>query len=374
MWQEQRRFALRTLRDFGFGKKGLDGIIQEEADHCIDTIVEASKKSSNGSVIMEQMFNVYVINVLWQIVASKRFDPDDMETQTMMNMINVRFKKKLSVRAFFPQLRPYLPYSPTDKVTIKLKDYMSKLIEDHERAFGPGDAPNDFIDAYLAEMRKLKPEDRISHSTRHQLVNVCLDFFSAGSETSSTTLTWAVFYMALNPNVQDRCHQEIISVIGNSQPPSQDHKESLPYVQATLLEVQRLSATAPASLPHRATVDIPVLGYTIPKDAKVICNLRRFMRDPKVFAGPEVFRPERFLAPGSTTLKKPEQLVPFGIGKRICMGDSLAQSELFIFFVMMLQRLEIRVDEDKPELEAEKASMGVTNMLHPFHVIIRPRM
>ena len=73
----------------------------------------------------------------------------------------------------------------------------------------------------------------------------------------------------------------------------------MPYTHATILEVQRLSFTAPASLLHYATEDIEVESgsesYTIPRGANVICNLRKFLLDPNVFKNPEIFLPERFL-------------------------------------------------------------------------------
>ena len=102
MWQEQRRFALRALRDFGFGKKvtqrwsqlesqlvtrspcakGVDGIIQEEAELLIRTLLEDSSSSEGGTILISgQKLNVPVVNVLWQIVASKRFDPGAQETK-----------------------------------------------------------------------------------------------------------------------------------------------------------------------------------------------------------------------------------------------------------------------------------------------------
>ena len=81
----------------------------------------------------------------------------------------------------------------------------------------------------------------------------------------------------------------------------------LPYTHATILEVQRLSFTAPASLLHYATEDIEVQSgsesYTIPRGANVICNLRKFLLDPNVFKNPEMFLPERFLDKDGSIVK-----------------------------------------------------------------------
>ena len=69
VWAQQRRFALKHLRDLGFGKKSLDSVMIEEADQLIDKLFE---KNPNGIVEIQGTFNIAIINVLWEIVASKR--------------------------------------------------------------------------------------------------------------------------------------------------------------------------------------------------------------------------------------------------------------------------------------------------------------
>ena len=89
----------------------------------------------------------------------------------------------------------------------------------------------------------------------------------------------------------------------------------LPYTHATILEIQRLSYTAPASLLHYATEDIEVKSgsqsYTIPRGANVICNLRKFLLDPDIFKEPKQFRPERFLDSDGSIVKY-DQVRHFG--------------------------------------------------------------
>ena len=81
----------------------------------------------------------------------------------------------------------------------------------------------------------------------------------------------------------------------------------LPYTNATILEIQRLSYTAPASLQHYATEDIEVTAggkqCTIPRGAIVICNIRKFLLDPHTFKEPTKFSPERFLNPDGSLVK-----------------------------------------------------------------------
>jgi cytochrome P450 len=114
-------------------------------------------------------------------------------------------------------------------------------------------------------------------------------------ETTSTTLTWAVLFLSLNPAVQSECQEEIDSILG-SRMPTQDDAASMPYVSATILEIQRLSCTAFLSVSHRTTKDTEYEDrgrkYVIPKDSLVVSNLRRFLMDCKVFPHPDEFRNE----------------------------------------------------------------------------------
>merc|ERR1712168_229634 len=109
---------------------------------------------------------------------------------------------------------------------------------------------------------------------------------------------------------------------------------------ATIEEIQRLSCVAPGSLPHVLTKNMSINGFDFPKGSIFMANVTKFLKDPAVFSDPMKFLPERFLSrdeDGNISLKKIKQNIPFGIGKRICLGESFARMELFIFFVMMLQ-------------------------------------
>ena len=361
-WSQQRRFSLTKLRDFGFGRNGLDGAIQEEATQLIQDLLD--KRNTGGDLYVDGIFSIYIVNVLWKIVASKRYDPQAAETKEMMAKLNMRFRTGLEWRAFIPALRPYLGFGPCDKAILESKDRIRQLIAEHETELEEGQAPRDFIDIYLTEMKK---PDASSSFHKEQLVTICLDFFDAGAETSSTTLTWALLYLALNPDVQEKCRAEIESVLGASIPVRSDMTK-LMYTTATIMEIQRLSTTVPGTLPHRTSEDLHVDGHLIPKGSNLIANITKFMLDPSVFKNPKKFDPERFISNGE--IKKYDQFVPFGIGKRACMGESLAKHEIFIFFVMILQKLKIGVADNKPNPNPQNYTMGVTAMPRPFFINI----
>ena len=150
-----------------------------------------------------------------------------------------------------------------------------------------------------------------------------------------------------------------------TRPPKIEDIQNLPYVMATLMEIQRRGVTAPASLPHYLMKDTTVNGFKFKKGTLFIANLSKYLMDPEIFPSPKNFDPERFLDENGK-IKRNEQFAPFSIGKRICMGESLAKNELFLFFVRMLQRISFQ--ETKNKLDPENAIMGVTRFPKPFEV------
>jgi hypothetical protein len=73
-WTEQRRFTLRTLREFGFGKSGMEEMINNEVFEFIPYIISVANENKNGTIKVQNLFNVSILNALWQIIAGSRYD------------------------------------------------------------------------------------------------------------------------------------------------------------------------------------------------------------------------------------------------------------------------------------------------------------
>ena len=171
-WTHQRRFSLKQLRDLGFGKKSLDSVMVEEVDYVIE------KMAQEKTVLCETTYNTAIINVLWQIVASKRLEPDTPETNEIIGLLDMQFKAGFSFATFFAALKKFLPPNKIDQSFHKIKAMMRKMITDHLNDIDY-DNPRDFIDVYLRQIH----EDGQNYDIE-QLVVLCLDFFQAGSETT----------------------------------------------------------------------------------------------------------------------------------------------------------------------------------------------
>jgi cytochrome P450 len=91
---------------------------------------------------------------------------------------------------------------------LRLKKLFRGIISEHEQDFDPDSTPKDFIESYLKGMASNKS------MTKEDLIGICMDFFEAGGETVSTTLSWFFLYMSLNPECQEKCYTEISEVLG----------------------------------------------------------------------------------------------------------------------------------------------------------------
>ncbi len=197
----------------------------------------------------------------------------------------------------------------------------------------------DLIDAYIEESQNdpLRWKNAIA---------TVVELFLAGSETTGSTLLWLMCYLSVNPEIQATLQKEIDKVVGDNQDISLDHKSSMPFTEAVILETMRMSSFVPIGILHRLLDDLEIEGYKFPKGLILIPNMYycHFNRD--VWNEPEVFRPQRFLDLNGNKLK--EHVVPFQLGKRQCVAEPLAKDILFIFvtrilsFFMLLQT-EMRI-------------------------------
>ena len=151
------------------------------------------------------------------------------------------------------------------------------------------------------------------------------DFLVAGSETTFTTLRWALLYMAAYPDVQRKVHEELDSVIGPDRLPNMADKKNTPYTEAVLSEVQRVNTLIPFSVAHtNLTENFEVESYNIPPCTMVVGNLHAVHRDPEVWKNPVGFDPNNFLNDDGKLVNL-DRLLPFGMGERFTFKSSVSK-------------------------------------------------
>ena len=131
------------------------------------------------------------------------------------------------------------------------------------------------------------------------------------------------------------------------------------------MEIQRCSNIVPEGVAHYTRKDVTVNGLTIPKNT-VVSPLNAELLKGDYWENGKSFNPERFLdAQGNA--KKDDHLINFSIGKRQCLGETLAKAELFIFFTGLLQTLSFKEEIDGV-LPSEEYIVGATILPIPFKI------
>uniref|UniRef100_A0A914X8P4 Uncharacterized protein n=1 Tax=Plectus sambesii TaxID=2011161 RepID=A0A914X8P4_9BILA len=197
------------------------------------------------------------------------------------------------------------------------------------------------------------------------------DMWTAGMETTVTTLRFAVLYLLNYPNELKKLHEEMDEMVGRERDLSMSDQKILPYLCATIQEVQRLANILPINLTHTVIEDVVVGGYKIPKETIVVAQTPSIHLDEKLFPDPYTFSPERHIDANGRFVKN-DHILPFSIGKRACMGESLARMELFLFLGSLVQHCDFRPADGKTPPPIETVT-GSVQCPAPYDCVIVPR-
>jgi cytochrome P450 len=218
----------------------------------------------------------------------------------------------------------------------------------------------------LLSMLLLARDDDGNGMTDAQIRDEALTIVLAGHETTANALTWALYLLSQNPDVEAKLQQEVDSVLAGRVPALDDLKQ-LPYTEMVLKEAMRLYP--PAWSVSRQTQEATELaGYPIRRKSMVIISIYAAHRDERFFPNPETFDPERFIPENEAQLHKYAYL-PFGGGSRVCIGNAFAMMEARLILASIVQRYRLSLldghnVEPDPQLTL-RPKYGMKMRLHP---------
>ncbi|XP_044521653.1 cytochrome P450 2C19-like isoform X5 [Gracilinanus agilis] len=311
-WKQIRRFSLMTLKNFGMGKKSIEERVQEEAK-CL---VEALKKKNGMPCDPTFILGCAPCNVICSIIFQKRFEYHDQKFLHLMKLLDEKVK---------------ILSSP-----------------------------------WIQEKEKLQSE-----FTMENLVCTVSDIFGAGTQTTSTTLRYGLLLLLKHPEITDKIHEEIDRVIGHNRSPCLKDRNSMPYTDAVIHEIQRYIDLVPANLTHSVTQDVTFRQHMIPKGTTIIPLLTSVLYDNEEFPNPDQFDPGHFLDENGN-FKKSDYFMPFSAGKRICVGEGLARMELFLFLTTILQNFTLKSLINPKDIDTTPVASGFGNIPPSFKLCFLP--
>ncbi|XP_045510385.1 probable cytochrome P450 303a1 [Colias croceus] len=374
LWKEQRRFLIKHLKEFGFGRRGMLEISQSEASHIVKDVFKAMGEKGSAEIYMHNFFNTYILNTLWTMMAGIRYEPSDpgmvllqqllFDLFAAIDMIGCTFSHFPILSVVAPKASGYSNFVMTHQ---RIWEFLREEINKHKARFDPNVEDKDFMDVYIRVLNQ--PGEKTTYS-EGQLVAMCMDMFMVGTETTSKSMGFCFSFLVRNQEAQKKAQEELDRVVGRNRAPTLEDKVNLPYNEAILHESVRHFMGRTFGVPHRALKDTTLAGYRIPKDTMVVSNYTNILMDENLYPDPHEFKPERFISNGKISL--PDHYFPFGLAKHRCLGDVLAKCNMFLFTTSVLQRFSLLPVPGQP-LPSLNHVDGATPSAAPFKALIVSR-
>ncbi|XP_006163836.1 cytochrome P450 4A11 [Tupaia chinensis] len=186
-------------------------------------------------------------------------------------------------------------------------------------------------------------------------------FMFAGHDTTASGISWVLYALATHPEHQQRCREEIQSLLGDGTSISWEHLDQMPYTTMCIKEALRLYPPVPVITRDLSKPITFPDGRSLPKGISVSLSFYALHHNPKVWPNPEVFDPSRF-APGST--RHSHAFLPFSAGSRNCIGKHFAMNELKVAVALILLRFELLPDPSRVPIPMACIVLTAKNGIH----------
>nr|ABA64468.1 flavonoid 3'-hydroxylase [Gerbera hybrid cultivar] len=368
-----------------FSTKALDDfrhVRQEEVAILARALVGAGK----SPVKLGQLLNVCTTNALARVMLGRRvFDSGDAQADEFKDMVVelMVLAGEFNIGDFIP----VLDWLDLQGVTKKMKklhakfdSFLNTILEEHKTGAGDGVASGK-VDL-LSTLISLK-DDADGEGGKLSDIEIkalLLNLFTAGTDTSSSTIEWAIAELIRNPQLLNQARKEMDTIVGQDRLVTESDLGQLTFLQAIIKETFRLHPSTPLSLPRMALESCEVGGYYIPKGSTLLVNVWAISRDPKIWADPLEFQPTRFLPGGekpNTDIKGNDfEVIPFGAGRRICVGMSLGLRMVQLLTATLIHAFDWELADglNPKKLNMEEAYGLTLQRAAPLVVHPRPRL
>ncbi|RDX77546.1 Isoflavone 2'-hydroxylase, partial [Mucuna pruriens] len=346
-WRNLRR--LTTVELFSTTRLGMfTSVREEEVKLLVKQLFEecgGQEKITVSKVDLRQRFLELSFNIMVRMISGKRYYGknavalEGKEFQILMKEF-LELLGNGNLNDFFPILQ-WVDFQGVEKKMVKLMkkmdSFFQKLLDEHcqnRNVCGGKDRRDMTLIDVMLDLQHTEPEF-YTHETVKGLI---LAMLIAGSETSATTMEWALSLLLNHPEKMKKVRDEIETCAGKEQLISELDTTKLKYLQNVITETLRLYPVAPLLLPHESSIDCKVCGFDIPRGTMLLVNVWTLHRDPNLWADPTSFVPERF--EGLESDQVLYNMLPFGIGRRACPGAVLAKRVMAHALAALIQSFD----------------------------------
>ncbi|CAH2071570.1 unnamed protein product, partial [Iphiclides podalirius] len=386
-WQVQRRFTLRYMRDYGFGRRDeiLETTIAHETKEMLNIVINGPKYHAENDMVrgdliyLPHFFAVPFVNGLLQVFTRTTVPRSDYHALWDVARGALMFQRSSNdlgaALSFTPWLKDVMPrysgYKGLREGNQRILDFLAKIVneavETHDESYD-----RHFLDMYIKKMKEEMKQQKRSTYSVDQLLLAFTDYMFPTASAVESVLTMLIERVLLNPGVQEKIHEEIDRVVGRDRMPTLNDRSNMPYTEACLREAMRIDSLVPLGVPHRAMRDTKLDGYDVPADTMVSVNYVALHMDKEIWGDPEVFRPERFIVNGQLKVNKDKSL-PFGAGRRLCAGETFARQSMFQVFAAFMQAFYVSTADGKPLEDPATRIQGIITTIPNFWVRVTKR-
>ncbi|GIX78208.1 cytochrome P450 4V2 [Caerostris darwini] len=370
-WKDRRKLFAPC-----FQSNMLKGYLTVFNEHSHKFVKYLMKETENDFTIVDEMISLSTLDIVCECIMGVNIGALENESKQYVESLH-RSLDLLMARVLKFWQWPNLLYwnSKTGRETAYHKkvvnDFSRVIIEERKRRYLNGEKSDDSTKykSLLEVLLKLHIEDQaLDEKGVRQEVDT---FIVAGHDTVATTIKWTLYLIGLHPEVQEKIHQEVDSVLEGDadRPLSVDDLSDLKYLDCVLKECNRLYPSVP-QFGRSISEDTKICGYTAPKGASAIVMTYFLHRDEDVFPDPEKFDPDRFLPENKN--KIPEfAYVPFGAGARHCIGRWFGEMEVKTMMCHILRNFTLHSLDSRDKM---LTIMNITlQSTQPFRIRFRSR-
>ncbi|KAG8183294.1 hypothetical protein JTE90_025994 [Oedothorax gibbosus] len=353
-WKEHRRFFLQTVKSFGFGKQEIEVTIQD----LIRTMLADLRKTDGHQKVDLTLHVGHVVNsTIMQIMFGKKLDKNGdvfprlvkavkdliaVFADNRFMLVGIPFRLSLYLRPWSSDVRQGQSF---------LKQTVKDIIDEHVRTYDPGHL-RDYVDSYLHEREKQKKSGNLEGSTftMERLLSISMNMTMEGTESTGDSVCILLTQASRYPEEQLKVQEELDTVVGREALPSWADRKRLPYLEAFIQELYRTRQPFSITTQYCNFEETTLNGYRIPKRSILVGNLWSINNDPEIYENPSEFNVNRFLGKDGKKIKT-DGPYPFSMGKRDCVGQALAQMEVFLIIASILQNFTLHSTGEEAVVE-----------------------